>query len=58
MLPTLFSASSTSPTTASMHQQSLMYTNQNQSGIQSAHQQPQQTIMYPQEGVPFQVFTF
>lgn len=54
MLPH-FSAVSTPPTTASMHQQSLMYTNQNQAGIQATHQQPQQPFMYqPQEGVPYQ----
>uniref|UniRef100_A0A914LF01 CCHC-type domain-containing protein n=3 Tax=Meloidogyne TaxID=189290 RepID=A0A914LF01_MELIC len=49
-----FSAVSTPPTTASMHQQSLMYTNQNQTGIQGAHQQPQPFVYQPQEGIPFQ----
>uniref|UniRef100_A0A914L8K4 CCHC-type domain-containing protein n=1 Tax=Meloidogyne incognita TaxID=6306 RepID=A0A914L8K4_MELIC len=49
-----FSAVSTPPTTASMHQQSLMYTNQNQTGIQAAHQQPQPFVYQPQEGITFQ----
>lgn len=53
-----FSAVSTPPTTASMHQQSLMYTNQNQTGIQGAHQQPQPFVYQPQEGIPFQVLIF
>jgi len=53
-----FSAVSTPPTTASMHQQSLMYTNQNQTGIQAAHQQPQPFVYQPQEGITFQVLIF